>query len=202
MGLPDRIGWMLLGCAVGFFAGYVVRFLQDMKEELDEVDGIVKKKLGEREADKDAKPRKSDPGFVRNDLFKDVSLLVVVIITVVAAFMSATASSRVKATQDEQRHDTDCTQQYLTATVKALNERAEFTIAQANANLDLQTSQAEFFGLLLRRPPETVRVREAAAQQYLDDLHQYITIVQKTKVKAELFPYPSDKALANCYNHK
>ena len=41
-----------------------------------------------------------------------------------------------------------------------------------------------------------------AAQSYLDDLHTYITITQKSKVKAELFPFPSDKALANCYNHK
>ena len=202
MGLPDRIGWMLLGCAIGFFAGYVVRYLQDMKEELDEVDEIVKKQLGRRAADKEGKSRDGDKGFVRNDLFKDISLLVVVIITVVAAFMSASASSKVTETQNEQGHDTDCTQQYLTKTVKALNERAEFTISQANANLDLQTSQAEFFGLLLKRPPETVRVREEAAQQYLEDLHKYITVVQKTKVKAELFPYPSDKALANCYNHK
>src|SRR6476620_10057801 len=136
MGLPDRIGWMLLGCAIGFFAGYVVRFLQDMKEELDEVDGIVKKQLGERAADKEARHRKDELGFVRNDLFKDVMLLVVVVLTVVAAFVSATASSKVSDTQNEQVHDTDCTQEYLTKTVKALNERAEFTIAQANANLD------------------------------------------------------------------
>jgi len=173
-----------------------------MKEELDEVDGIVKKQLGERAADKEARHRKDELGFVRNDLFKDVMLLVVVVLTVVAAFVSATASSKVSDTQNEQVHDTDCTQEYLTKTVKALNERAEFTIAQANANLDLQTSQAQFFGLLLKRPPESVSVREQAAQSYLTDLHQYITITQKSKVKAELFPFPSNKALSNCYNHK
>ena len=202
VGFPDRLGWFILGSLLGLFAGYLIRYLQEMKEELDEVDGIVKKELGKRAADKDGKRRESDQGFVRGDLFKDIALLVVVVITVVSAFMSSVASSKVQGTQNEQGHDTDCTQQYLTKTVKALNERAEFTISQANANLDLQTSQAEFFGLLLKRPPETVSVREAAAQQYLDDLHQYITVVQKTKVKAELFPYPSDKALANCYNHK
>src|SRR6188472_241907 len=125
MGFPDRLGWMILGCAIGFFAGYVVRYLQDLKEELDEVDGIVKKELGQRASDKEGN---TQDGFVRNDLFKDVMLLVVVVITVWAAFASAHASGQVQKNQSQQQHDTTCTQEYLTKTVKALNERTEFSV--------------------------------------------------------------------------
>jgi len=196
MGLPDRIGWMLLGCAIGFFAGYVVRYLQDLKEELDEVDGIVKKELGSRASDKE--DNKQD-GFVRNDLFKDVMLLVVVIVTVWAAIASAHASGVVADQQDEQQLVTDCNKEYLTKTVKALNERTSFTVAAAASNVKLQKAQADFFALLLRRPPESVSVQEKAAQDYLKALQDFVAVSEKTRVKAEQFPYPTDKQLNACY---
>jgi len=197
MGLPDRLGWMLLGCAIGFFAGYVVRYLQDLKEELDEVDGIVKKELGQRASDKE----QSQDGFVRNDLFKDVALLVVVVLTVWAAFISAHASAKVQETQDYQTSSTDCTQQYLTKTVSALNERSQYTIDQTNANVKLQKAQADFFALLLRRPPESVSVQEKAAQDYLKALQNYVAVAEKSSKTAVLNPYPTDEALINCYNN-
>lgn len=200
MGFPDRLGWMILGCAIGFFAGYVVRYLQDLKEELDEVDSIVKHELGKRASDKVPDQRKED-GFLRNDLFKDVMLLVVVIVTVWAAFASAHTSNEVKSSQQEQAATNDCTKEYLTKTVKALNERTEFTVQAAAANVALQKAQADFFALLLRKPPESVAVRTDAAQTYLKTLQDFVAVSEKARVKAGQFPYPTDERLQACYDN-
>ncbi len=197
MDFPSRLGWMILGCMIGFFAGYVVRYLQDMKEELDEVDGIVKNELGKRASDKD----KDDRGFVRNDLFKDVMLLIVVIVTVWAAVVSSIASGNVKDTQKEQKRITVCNQVFLGKTVKALNERSEFTIAQAQANVDLQKAQAKFLTLLMHQPPYSQERRSQAASDYVTTLTNFVTVSGKSAQKAQLYPYPTDSELDRCYDH-
>jgi len=195
MGFSDRLGWMLLGCVIGLFAGYCIRYLQEMKEELDEVDGIVKNNLGKRPED-----RTSEDGFVVPELVKSIALAIVVLLTAWAAFASASASSKVQDTQDAQKHDTECTQEYLVKTVKALNERTEYSVAATKANVDLQKAQADFFALLLRKPPESVAVRTDAAQTYLRTLTEFVKVSGQSATKAELFPYPTDRELATCYN--
>lgn len=189
MDLVERLGWMLFGGVIGLFAGYLLRYLQEMKEELDEVDGIVKRKLSDR----------NDDGFMGNRLIADVMMVVVLIIVVLAALLSQHSSNTVKETQQEQVKTNACTKEYLTKTVRALNERTEFTIAQAQSNVALQKAQADFFSLLLRRPPETVNVREKAAQDYLETLQGFVSISEKTRLKAEQFPYPTDHELKICY---
>jgi hypothetical protein len=191
---------MILGCAIGFFAGYIVRYLQDLKEELDEVDGIVKKELGKRSSDH--KPQGQDGVISAGDVLRNLALLFVVAVTAWAAFSSAGASSKVAENQREQKVVTDCTKDYLTKTVKALNERTEFTVQQAAANVALQKAQADFFALLLRKPPESVAVRTDAAQTYLKTLQDFVAVSEKTRQKARQFPYPTDQQLNACYHKK
>lgn len=192
MDLYERLGWMLLGGVIGLFAGYLLRYLQELKEELDEVDGIVKRKLSDRKDD--------DEGFINNQTVKDVMLLVVLIIVVGAAWQSLAVSKRVTATQDEVHGLTECSQEYLTKTVRALNERTEFTEEQARANVVLQKAQADFFSLIIRKPPESEAVQSDAAQDYLQALTKFINISSKSQDKAEQFPYPTDEELVYCYN--
>lgn len=191
MGADERIGWMLLGMAVGFIAGYIVRSLRELredvhhvKEELHEVDGIVKHKLGERNGDE---------GFMSNRYVADIAMIVVMIIVVAAALLSQKASNDVHTS-------TGCTREFLEKTIVALNERTEFAGAQAKANIELQRAQQDFFELLLRKPPETEARRSAAAQDYLANLNKFIELNTKTADKVTKNPYPTSEQLQDCLN--
>lgn len=88
MEFADRLGWWLFGCAVGFILGYIVRYLREIKEEVHEVDELVKK------IDKEG-------GFVRYPYVADVMLIVVVLVTVWAAFLSQKASNDVRENYEQ-----------------------------------------------------------------------------------------------------
>jgi hypothetical protein len=191
MGAEERIGWMLLGMAVGFIAGYIVRSLRELredvhvvKEELHEVDGIVKHKLGERNG---------DDGFMSNRYVADIAMILCMIIVLGAALLSQKASNDVHTS-------TGCTQEFLVKTIVALNERTEFAGAQAESNVELQRAQQQFFELLLRKPPETEARRSAAAQEYLKNLNEFITLNTKTADKVAQNPYPTNEQLQDCLN--
>lgn len=191
MGGDERVGWLLLGMAVGFIMGYIVRTLRELrsdvhevKEELHEVDGIVKKKLGERG---------NDSGFVIPETLRNILLLVVVLVVAGSAFVSQKASNEV-------HNSADCNYEFLIKTISALNERTEFTTQQAQANIELQKSQQAFFELLLRKPPETEARRSAAAQEYLASLNNYIDLSKLSTNKIEENPYPEAKQLQDCLN--
>jgi hypothetical protein len=191
MGAEERIGWMLLGMAVGFIAGYIVRSLRELredvhvvKEELHEVDGIVKHKLGERNG---------DDGFMSNRYVADIGMIVVLVIVLASCVVSWTASNDVHTS-------TSCSRKFLAKTIVALNERTEFAGAQAESNVELQRAQQQFFELLLRKPPETEARRSAAAQEYLKNLNEFIALNTKTADKVAQNPYPTNKQLQDCLN--
>lgn len=186
MGAWERLGWMLFGMAVGFVAGYIVRALRELKddvheikEELDEVDDIVKHKLT------------GDDGFMSNRLVADTVMVVVLVMVLISTVVSIRTSSQVE-------ENADCSLDIFEKTIIALNERTEFTSAQARSNVDLQTDQKEFFELLLRKPPEPEARRSQAAQDYLDSLEEFVELSSKTAVKVDNYPYPTNKELQAC----
>lgn len=185
MGLDDRLGWLLLGCIIGFALGYIVRYLQEIKEELDEVDRVVKKNHNE-------------DGFVRNPIVMDIALLFVVVLTVYAAFSSQQASNDVQASQDRIARITFCNQQYLSKTIQALNERTTYTQDQARANVDLQRAQGRFIGILLKNPPVADREVKDALTNYFTALTTFVTVNSKADAKVDTYPYPTNDELQNC----
>lgn len=189
MNFQERIGWLIVGCMIGFAVGYIVRYLQEIKDELDEVDDIVTKLARDP----------NDDGFVSSHIVGDIALLIVVLLVVWAAFSSQSASNDAKDTQRRFAQTTTCNQEYLTKTVRALNERTEFTQQQASANVDLQKAQADFFALLLRKPPESVAVRTDAAQTYLRTLTDFVAVSGKSAKKVEQYPFPTPEELSACF---
>ena len=195
MPFSERIGWLLLGMAVGFIAGYIVRALRelkddvhDVKEELHEVDEIVKHKLF------------GDDGFMNNRIVADVLMVVVLAIVVWAAFASSKASRDVSAVNDKQDVSIDCTEDYLARTVEALNDRTTYTQAQAQANVELQKAQAEFLALIFRRPPYPQEKQEAAGQKYLNALTEFVEVSMKNVTTLEANPYPRPGEFQACLN--
>jgi len=195
----ERVSWLMLGCFIGFSLGYIVRSLREIKEEVDEIDGIVKEKRRHRRAD--------DAGFSRYPLMWDVVLLVVVVLTAWGAFASVQASNKTEDTQEELQATqkqvavvTSCNQEFLSKTIRALNYRTESTQARAEANVELQKAQADFFALLLRKPPESETTRTQAGREYLTSLQNFVEVSEKTDISVEKFPYPTNEELSECLN--
>lgn len=190
MNFPDRIGWLVLGSVIGFLFGYIVRYLQEIKEELHEVDEIMREHVAEDN---------TEAGWARTPMLMDIALAVVVILTVWAAVSSQIASRGVKETQANLRVVSACNQHYLVQTVEALHERTTFTKDQAQANIELQKAQSDYFRFLLKKPPYPLDQQSAAAQVYLDALTKFVSLSLKTSAKAAEYPFPDENALQTCY---
>lgn len=183
MELDERIGWLLLGMAVGFVLGYIVRSLRDIKEELDEVDELVR--------------RQNESGFARNPVILDVVLLIVVALTVWAAFASQALSNQVQQTQRNQTQSVVCNKQYLRKTIVALNQRTSYVQHQTLANIKLQTAQRDFF-LIIFEHPRNDKIEIKAFKEYLDSLKSFVRISHKVSGRASFVPYPTATDLSNC----
>lgn len=192
MAFDDRLQYLLIGMIVGFVLGYLVRLTREIKEELDEVDEIVKKELGNGHRDKD------QAGFMRVPWAANIAILLVVGFTAYASFVSQKASNDVQTAQNSQSRTVYCSKKVLDEAVEVLNERSTFSGAQSGANIDLQTDFAKFFNLILHRPPYSERRRFLAAQAYQKSLNHFLDITRKQRAKVVNNPFPADAELDNC----
>lgn len=197
MGLDDRFVYLLLGMAIGFVLGRLTRSLNrleaevdDIKEELDEVDEIIKEEWTERHRNQD--------GFIKPSIPMGISLFIVIAVTVGAAFLSQKAANDAQNAQDALARVTACNSALLSKTIVALNERTTYTGAQATANVDLQKDQSRFFDLLLHRPPYSEHRRFRAAENYQESQHHFLDLTKKTANKIEENPYPTKAELQSC----
>lgn len=132
-----------------------------------------------------------DGGFMNNRLVADILMILVVLVVAYSAFMSQYAVNQARKTQD-------CSVQYLSKTIKALNERTQFAKDQAKSNADLQQAQKDFLTFILRQPPYPEAERSAAAQNYLTKLNLFVEISNKTVYAAEKNPYPTNRDFRIC----
>ena len=208
MDMSDRIAWLIVGCAIGFVMGYIVRSLREIKEELDEVDECVKHCREEHEHEVRKRGRNSRgaamPGYLGN-----IAVLIAVLITVFAAFASQKASNDVEGAQDQLELTQEtikqvslCTQETLSNTVSALNERTTYTVAQAEANVDLQKAQSRFIAVLVTRPTPSDDTKAMALNGYFDSLTSFVALSSQTVNKIENNPYPTTEDLQNCLDKK
>lgn len=186
MDLADRVGMLILGGIIGFIAGYIVRSLREIKEELDEVDQIVKEKLNK------------DGGFMANRFVADIMMLIALLLVLGSVVSSINASNDASESLDKQEQSTACTQQFLTKTIVALNDRTTYTANQAQSNVDLQKAQAEFLALILRRPPYSEAKRTKAAQNYLSTLQEFVEVSNKNVSTIKANPYPTPQEFQDC----
>lgn len=187
MAFDDRLQYLVLGMLIGFVLGYVVRLLMDVREELDEVKSQHAKDHGES-------------GFMRHPIASDIAIMLVVVFTLYASFVSQRASNDVQDAQDRSDIAVACTVKIQGAALNALNERSIYTKAIADANIDLQQSQSDFFGLLLHQPAYPESEQRAAADTYYNDLQQFLTLAQKGAKKVVENPFPTVEDLRSCLN--
>lgn len=203
----------LLGSLVGFGFGYIVKSLRTIEEtvtkeaeELDVLVAIARKNH----------PKDFEAGISTWEFIQRVALLIVVLVVAWSAIATANTNEDVKkqadavsVTQKQQAElqafvarISTCNQQYLAATIRALNQRQESVQSRADANLALQKEQAAFFSLLLGQPPKSEAVRRNAAEKYLNALTHFVEQSNRTERQNASFPYPTNEGLTDCINER
>lgn len=191
MDLLERLLWLSIGIPIGFVAGYIVRGLQRIEAKVDDVNLHMKKR--------------DERGLVRYPLVWDTVLFFVVVLTAFSAFRAQEAVNEVE--RESARDDavvrvvskiTACTSEYLDQTIVALNGRTEHTISQAEANVNLQKSQAHFIEILLAEPPVSPEAGREAFEAYFEDLQTFVTVSAKTKNKTKNNPFPTSEQYSTC----
>lgn len=195
MSLDERIGWILLGMAIG----YILRTLQEVKKEVHEVDETLKR-------------NKNEKGFMRNPLIADFAILMALGLCVFGAVATQVTNNRLEATvaqlEDNQKNDrstreglvqiTVCTQDFLSKTIVALNERTEYTQKRTNANVELQRAQYEFLQSMLVGEPSEPRVAREALSLYISKLENFNKVSSQNKEKTQEYAYPTKEELNEC----
>lgn len=188
MGLDQRISWLVVGCALG----YIIRMLQEIKTEVHEVDELLTRE-------------KDDGGFTRLPLVLDAMILILFALTIWSVFRvegsverSADADAANLAQNDRIEQIASCNLEFTETTIKALNERTEYTVDQAAANVDVLESQLAYLRLVLVLPPVSPAQQRASLEEYVANLDAYVAVTGKARVKADIYAYPTNKELSDC----
>lgn len=214
MGLDERLMWMLLGCVLGAIIGYLARMLQeingnveacihevhDIKEEVEEIDTFMKNR------------ERNEGGFMRIPWAADILMVTVLALCVWASVSTGNTNNRLEDAVVElkavQKADdaqdariekiTQCTLEFTSKTIRALNERTTYTQAQADANVQVLAAQAEFLRIVLIIPPVTDLDKRAALEAYVNALSDFNNVAAKNKEQVRKYAYPTNQELADC----
>lgn len=178
MDLMDRLIWMSFGMIIGFALGHIVASLRAIKEEVDEIDTIVKKEP-------------NDSGFMRFPLLADIALVVVLAVVVWGSVLAQKASNEVEKTSA-------CNQEFMGQLLEAVNERTTYSQERANLNVEVQSDQAAFLEVILREPPPSTDVTRDSLREYFKKLSSYISVNSRAQAKAEKYPYPTVDDYDSC----
>lgn len=176
MEFADRLLWWLVGCAVGFIAGYIVRSLQEIKEELDEVDEIVKKDRGHGES-----------GFVRYPYVADVMLVAVIAIVVWASFATARVNSELNQT-------VACLTDHNTRLTESLTARDREFQTGADSEIELWSLYEDLYKIA-KSDPKKIPVLQDRLNKAIIKHRDGLVDLQETR---SVNPYPNPNFIENC----
>lgn len=211
----DRVGWILLGMALG----YILRLLQEMKKEVDEVDEILTKRERRKQKKRDFSQRpRNEEGSLRVH-GRTIAIAVAILLCLYATFSTGATNNKLENTVSQLKIQADaieagqeadkqtqlrlaritvCTQDYLSKTIEALNQRTEFSQAQADANVSLQKAQSAFLRVVLTRPPVSQAEVESALQLYVSNLQAFVEVASKNRNNTKSTAYPTREQLVTC----
>lgn len=189
MGFDDRLYFLLIGMAIGFILGRFSTRLDKIKEELDEVDEIVKKKLN-----------RNEDGFIHPTV-ANIALIFVVFLAAVSTFLAQKASNDSNDARNRLTNVVTCMETTLNGTVSALNERSAYTVDQAQGNVQLVQNQFDFLTFLAHKPPFSQAQQVQAYMSYVGNVHSFVEINTKAANKIKNNPYPRPTALQDCIDN-
>lgn len=200
MAFDDRLTWLLIGVVIGFFAGYVTRTLREIKEEVHEVDEIVKSEWHEKH---------DEAGALSPTFWPNVIMILVVVITFWAAVQSQIAANKVTSTQadlittqKQLGNVVSCNKKLLTQALDVLNARTRVSEEAAKANLQLQKSQGLMFDVLLHIPPYEADRQTRSVQVYAEALKKFIDAGGAVEYSTKVNRFPKAEDLSDCIEDK
>jgi hypothetical protein len=179
--LLDRVIFFAFGAGVGFVLGYIVARLREIKTELDEVLYIEKQKPDAPKVVRDEK------GEVKRPSMTSVGLVLVVVITVWAAFQTGKVNGELDNT-------ITCSTQYNTHLGRALRTRDAAIRAGTQSEIDLWTKYAELYAIA-KSNPKRIPALQDALNRAIRSHRENLIELQNTR---ESHPYPDPDILQNC----
>lgn len=194
MDWTERIEWLLLGMFIGYVLGRIVKSQREIKEELDEVKALEQQIVTDHKRFRRKNRKHDEEGATRQQILYNAGLFIVLVMVVYSSFASQKASNEGKDTAD-------CNISFLGGALTSLNDRSTYTVEASQANLKLQTAQAEFFGLLLAQPPLDDRAKRVASVKYFAALNEFVEVTSKSTNDLRQNPYPTVEAYRFCLNN-
>lgn len=182
MDLWERMLWLAIGCFIGFVLGYIVRSLHDIKEKVEHVEETV------LEVDqKNSKWDQNDKGFMRHPLAADIAMILVLGVTIFAAF----STSKVNA---ELQRTIDCITNHNVSQSGALKSRDGKIKAGTQSEIDLWARYEKLYKTAKKEPKKIPALQEILNKAIIKHKEHLIEL-QETR---EEHPYPKPDVLSNC----
>jgi hypothetical protein len=180
----DQALGFLVGACLGAIAGYLRGIKKVVNETMVKVDHLE---------------HRNESGALSFPSLQGLGMVVVIVITVYAAFMSQVASNKVSDAQGIRDRENLCTTNVLFSTVEALNARTSLTVDQAKANAVLQKAQLRFIRILVDPNAEPgASIKEL--QEYFTALEKFVKIVDQAVNTYQDYPYPTEQSYTRCLN--
>lgn len=141
--------------------------------------------------------KKDERGLVRHPILLDIVLFIVVFITLYAAVQSTVSNTRSSDALERVEVSSSCSKMILFEVVKAANERSQFSLAQSQANLQLQQAQASMVGTFLDADANA-ELRRKVFADYFNSLNQYIKVTTSQQNQQISNPWPTETQYLNC----
>lgn len=191
--LDERLGWLLIGVAIGYGLGQLVRAVEGVWSSRNIAGPNQLAFIKMRPA-----LHRNEAGFLKYRAVANITLVSVLVLSVWASWASQRASNDVLKTQERIDTSSKCTLMILEKTIDALNERTQYSTSSTRANVDVQRAQAVMLEILLHKPPFTSQEEEAAQQTYFAALSNFLTLTDKQKLKTDEYSYPTVQELQSC----
>lgn len=184
MDLLERIMYFSIGGVVGFILGYVVAHLQAIETKVD----LVEKEV--HEVERTIKPKRDERGAMRLPSLKNVALLIVVALTVFAAFSTA----RVNGELD---HTVQCLTEFNTKQNAALAARDKAIKSETKAEIKLWGLYNRLYreGTLPNTPPERLQELQDILAEAIQNYR--LELIDTQKARSE-YSYGKPDILENC----
>jgi hypothetical protein len=204
MELSEWLNAFGLGVIIGGIFGYIVRFLQNIKEDLDEIQQFEKEAYIVR--------AKDERGISESHHINRVALGIVILLTAYAAWVSGQAADRAEDSVKQSQASIDtaaslaikldavvaCNTKYVKKTLRALSGRTAYSGKVTDANLKLQKAQGIYLDKILDIPPPNNLDARAAIVRYRLQLERFVSASESSKTARRLYPYPNAEQLSKC----
>lgn len=210
----DRAFFFALGIVLGFILGLVTFAWKEARKARDEAAQVHQEivRLDQKVTDlvEHEDHTRNEDGLLHTRVWGNVALVIVVLISLYAAFSSQAAShhtnnlaeytnqlvkDNIEQTNEIQRTQ-DCTESTVNEALQIIAKRTRLNGKSSLANLNLQKAQAKFLGVSSTTSNQAEVMK--AFEGYVDALSHFVDVATKVSLKGQDYPYPKAEEYRHC----